>query len=106
MVSKANVDRELAERKVRQTHYDTEEIRSPIVDDLRDIMQKGHEQGTFRLDVDPMQLYISIISLCYFYVSNMQTLSIVFDRDLSQFAPIQDREAEAVNMVLSYLEKR
>ena len=53
-----------------------------------------------------MQLYISIISLCYFYVSNMSTLSVVFGRDLSEFALIQDREAQAVQMVIDYLRAR
>ncbi|HEY9012151.1 MAG TPA: TetR/AcrR family transcriptional regulator [Devosia sp.] len=80
-----------------------EEIRSPIVGELREIVKRGHEEGIFRTDVDPMQLYISIISLCYFYVSNMATLSVVFGKDLSQFALIQDREAQAVQMVIDYL---
>jgi AcrR family transcriptional regulator len=82
---------------------DLDEIRSPIVAELHDIVRRGHDLGIFRTDVDPMQLYISIISLCYFYVSNMQTLSVVFGKDLSQFALIQDREAQAVQMVLDYL---
>jgi AcrR family transcriptional regulator len=83
-----------------------DEIRSPIVAELRDIVKRGHAEGTFRTDVDPMQLYISIISLCYFYVSNMSTLSVVFGRDLSEFALIQDREAQAVQMVIDYLRAR
>lgn len=85
---------------------DLDEIRSPIVAELKEIVARGHELGIFRTDVDPMQLYISIISLCYFYVSNMQTLSVVFGKDLSQFALIQDREAQAVQMVLDYLRTR
>ncbi len=80
-----------------------DEIRSPIVGELQDIVKRGHAAGIFRTDVDSMQLYISIISLCYFYVSNMQTLSVVFGKDLSQFALIQDREAQAVQMVIDYL---
>ena len=53
-----------------------------------------------------MQLYISIAGLGYFYVSNMRTLSVIFGRDLSQFAMIQEREAQAVQMVLDYLRTR
>jgi len=78
-------------------------INSPLVDELRDILKRGAETGTFRTDVDPMQLYISIAGLGYFYVSNMRTLSVIFGRDLSQFAMIQEREAQAVQMVLDYL---
>ena len=78
-------------------------INSPLVDELRDILKRGAETGVFRTDVDPMQLYISIAGLGYFYVSNMKTLSVIFGRDLSQFAMIQEREAQAVQMVLDYL---
>jgi AcrR family transcriptional regulator len=78
-------------------------INSPLVTELRDILKRGAESGVFRTDVDPMQLYISIAGLGYFYVSNMKTLSVIFGRDLNQFAMIQEREAQAVQMVLDYL---
>ncbi|MEO6394587.1 MAG: TetR/AcrR family transcriptional regulator [Devosia sp.] len=78
-------------------------LHSPLLNELRDILKRGADSGVFRTDVDPMQLYISIAGLGYFYVSNMQTLSVIFGRDLSQFAMIQDREAQAVQMVLDYL---
>ena len=81
-------------------------INSPLVAELRDILQRGHAIGAFRTDVDPLQLYISIAGLGYFYVSNMKTLSVIFGRDLSDFHMIQEREAQAVQMVLDYLRAR
>jgi AcrR family transcriptional regulator len=81
-------------------------LHSPLVNELRDIVDRGRTQGVFRTDVDPMQLYISIAGLGYFYVSNMKTLSVIFGRDLSSFALIQEREAQAVAMVLDYLRAR
>ncbi len=78
-------------------------LHSPLVAELRQILERGHGLGVFRTDVDPMQLYISIAGLGYFYVSNMKTLSVIFGRDFSQFALIQEREAQAVQMVLDYL---
>jgi AcrR family transcriptional regulator len=81
-------------------------LHSPLVTELRGILARGHAAGVFRTDVDPMQLYISIAGLGYFYVSNMKTLSVIFDRDLNQFALIQEREAQAVQMVLDYLRTR
>jgi len=50
-------------------------LHSPLVAELKDILQRGSASGVFRTDVDPMQLYISIAGLGYFYVSNMKTLS-------------------------------
>lgn len=78
-------------------------LHSPLVAVLTDILKRGNESGVFRTDVDPMQLYISIAGLGYFYVSNMKTLSVIFGRDLSDFVLIQEREAQAVQMVLDYL---
>lgn len=78
-------------------------INSPLVAELGDILERGRAQGLFRTDADPLQLYISIAGLGYFYVSNMKTLSVIFGRDLSDFAMIQEREAQAVRMVLDYL---
>ncbi|WP_417308292.1 TetR/AcrR family transcriptional regulator [Devosia sp.] len=78
-------------------------LHSPLVTELQDIIRRGGEMGVFRPDVDPMQLYISIAGLGYFYVSNIKTLSVIFDRDLNDFAAIQEREAQAVQMVIDYL---
>src|SRR5690606_3910614 len=78
-------------------------LHSPLMAELSEILRRGSESGVFRAHVDPMQLYISIAGLGYFYVSNMKTLSVIFGRDLSQFALIQEREAQAVQMVLDYL---
>jgi len=81
-------------------------LHSPLVAELRSILERGNKLGIFRTDVDPMQLYISIAGLGYFYVSNMKTLSVIFQRDLNHFALIQEREAQAVQMVLDYLRTR
>jgi len=85
---------------------DIQELHSPLVGQVRAIIARGHEAGVFRQDVDPIQLYISIAGLGYFYVSNIKTLSVIFDRDLSQFNMVQERESHAVQMVLDYLRTR
>lgn len=80
-------------------------LHSPLVDQIRTILAEGAAQSVFRDRVDPIQLYISIAALGYFYVSNMKTLSVIFARDLGATSMIQDREAEAVAMVLAYLRR-
>ncbi|MDB5530937.1 MAG: TetR family transcriptional regulator [Devosia sp.] len=82
---------------------DIPQLHSPLVAELQAIVERGSAAGIFRSDVDPVQLYISIAGLGYFYVSNMNTLSVIFERDLSGFAMVQEREAQAVQMVLDYL---
>ena len=38
--------------------------------------------GVHRGGADPLQLYISIAGVCYFYLSNQHTLTAIFGRDL------------------------
>jgi len=41
----------------------------------RFLLERGHKAGTFRAGVDPVQLYISIAGLSYFYLGTNHTLS-------------------------------
>ncbi len=86
-----------------KTLPDIKALHSPLVGQITAILKRGAESGIFRRDVDPVQLYISIAALGFFYVSNMATLSVIFDRDLSGVAMVQEREAQAVQMVIDYL---
>ena len=45
----------------------------------------------FRRDTDPLQTYLTIASLCFFYFSNAATLSVVFDRPMRAQAAIDLR---------------
>ena len=76
---------------------------SPLSALLHDTVQRGVELGTFHRDVDPVQLYISIAGLCYFYVSNMYTLSALFERDLDRPSALQERRQHVIDVVLAYL---
>ena len=86
-----------------KTMTDIQALHSPLVGQITTIVERGAEIGVFRRDVDPVQLYISIAALGFFYVSNMATLSVIFARDLSGIDMVQEREAQAVQMVLDYL---
>src|SRR3982751_1644928 len=59
-----------------------QEMNSPLVQMLDTVLERGRRQDLFRAGIDPIQLYISIASICYFYLSNNQTLSTIFGRDL------------------------
>lgn len=70
---------------------------------IGDVLDRGYSQGVFIRRVDPVDLYITISSLSYFYFSNIHTMSKIFDRDLSQASEIRHRSDEIVTIVLSYL---
>ncbi len=81
---------------------DARRLNTPLVDTIAAILKAGVARGNFRRGVDPVQLYITIASLAYFFTSNRATLSVVFD------LPDADtcfalRRAHIVDVVLSYL---
>ncbi|WP_349236515.1 TetR/AcrR family transcriptional regulator [Devosia sp. MC532] len=89
-----------------KTLPDIKALHSPLVGQIAEIIERGAEAGLFRRDVDPVQLYISVAALGFFYVSNTATLSVIFERDLSSVAMVQEREAHAVQMVLDFLKTK
>lgn len=83
-----------------------EATNSPVIAAVARILQKGEREGILRGGIDPLQLYISIASLCYFYLSNQHTLTIVFDKNLKSEAAFQTRVDHAVDIVLNGLKRR
>lgn len=81
-------------KKVTQMH-------SPFVALIGDILRRGIESGDFRTGIDPVQLYISIASLSYFYQSNNATLSAIFGRDLLAEEARDTRLSHMKDLVLS-----
>ena len=80
-------------------------MHSPLIALLRDLLQRGERAGKFRKGVDPVQLYISIAALGYFYLSNRHTLSTIFERDLLAPREKSARLRHMVELVLGYLAK-
>lgn len=76
---------------------------SPLIHMLRDILARGEQSGEFRSGVDPLQLYVSIAALCYFYLSNRHTLSAVFGRDLTEPRAKAERLSHNCDVILGYL---
>lgn len=79
-------------------------MHSPLVELIANILKRGKAAGVMRDDVDPVQLYISIASLGYFFFSNNATLSTIFDRDLLTDETMKEREDHVVEMVMRFLE--
>lgn len=80
-----------------------QEMNSPLVHMLDTVLECGRRQGLFRAGIDPIQLYISIASICYFYLSNNPTLSAIFGRDLREPKAMAERLSHMTDMVLGYV---
>ncbi len=78
-------------------------MHSPFVEMIGTVVRRGVESGDFVVAVDPVQLYISIAALCFFYLSNSATLSVIFGRDLLKPEARDERLAHMVALVLAAL---
>lgn len=78
-------------------------LHGSLVDLIEALLKRGAQQKIFRDDVDPVELYISIAGLGFFYMSNRHTLSTIFDKNLSAPARLAARGEHIVEVVLAYL---
>ena len=83
-------------KKVRELH-------SPFVRLVSDILKRGAAKGLFRRGLDPVEVYITIAAVGYFYLSNNWTLSAIFGRNLGSNAAISKRRRHNVDMILAAL---
>ena len=79
------------------------ELNSPVIETLGAVLERGRREGTFRGGVDPVQLYVSIAGLAYFYLSNSHTLSAIFGRDLLAPKARAERLSHMTEVILGYL---
>jgi AcrR family transcriptional regulator len=81
------------------------ELHSPLVGMLSALLARGAKARVFRTGVDPVELYITIAALGFFYLSNRHTLSTIFGRNLAAPKSIAAREQHIVDVVLNYLKR-
>jgi len=73
---------------------------------LKAVLAAGQKRKLVKPGIDPLQLYISIAALSYFYFANRATLSAAFGRDLSTASELRERRAHAVEVMLDYVRLR
>jgi AcrR family transcriptional regulator len=76
------------------------ELSSPALDLMERVYRRGVEQGAFRRGVRPLHIYLSILALNYFYVSNRYTLSAFLGTDLMDSANLTAWRGWVVDTVL------
>lgn len=79
------------------------ELHSPLVGMISSLLERGEKARVFRTGVDPVELYVTIAALGFFYLSNRHTLSTIFGRDLSGAKSLAAREKHIVEVVLNFL---
>jgi len=82
------------------------EMQISLIDVLQSVLTAGEKNKMIRPGVDPVQLYMSIAALSYFYFSNSATLSTAFGRNLASPEELKKRCAHAVELVLDHIRTR
>ena len=100
-ISMLNTENLLGGEAIKQIS-DVGEIQSPLIEALDSLLKRGEIDHVFRADVDPVEIYISIASLCYFPVSNRHTLRVVFKVPIDQ-TWLDERATAIAEMILLYL---
>lgn len=78
-------------------------MNSAFIEMFGGILKRGGEEGVFRKDVDPIQLYITISSIGYFYLNNRYTLGLAFSKDMVTPEALEERRQHNIDMIMRFL---
>jgi AcrR family transcriptional regulator len=79
------------------------EMATPVLGLLGKLVKRGEAEGVFRPGVDPLQLYITMVSLAYYSKSHGYTLSRIFETDLLSSAWQQSQQAHTRQLLTAFL---
>lgn len=91
--------RHLKKLKVMRT------LNRSIIETLARVLARGHGEGSFRSDLDPVEVHMSIAALGMFNVTNQYTFGAIFQRDMGAKGDVRRRRELVTEVILSYLRK-
>lgn len=95
----------LEEARFMKTSRRIKEMSSPVLRVIDKLLERGVASGTIRPGIDPLQLYVIMVALNQFHLSNAHTMSVIFDRDLLNPTFRAERHMLALEMFTSFLRK-
>jgi AcrR family transcriptional regulator len=82
-----------------------QELNVPAIAAIRNLYERGVQQGVFRPGLDPVDIHASISALSFFNVSNRHTFGLIFKLDMTSPAYIAHRRENVVEMILRFMRK-
>lgn len=76
---------------------------SPLIELIAKTLARGIRAGVFRRGIDPVEFYISVAGMSYFFFSNRLTLASIFGRDLSSAEAVAAYRAHVVAFAMAGL---
>ena len=97
----------VAENQARGRHMKKSPVmrslNRPIIDTLGAVIARGQADGSFRRDVDPVEVHKAIAALGMFNVTNQYTFGAIFQREMGPKGDLQRRRGIITDMVLRFL---
>lgn len=78
-----------------------QQMSAPFLDNISDVLKRGHAKGVFRAEIDALQLYVSIVALSAHHINASHTLSATFGLNVSGSDWRRDRRQHVLDMVNS-----
>ena len=79
------------------------EMSSPTLAMIGQLLKRGGESGQLSPRLDPLRLYVLMVALTQFHLSNVHTLSVIFEQDLADPHWRAARKADARSMLRRFL---
>jgi AcrR family transcriptional regulator len=80
-------------------------LNTPAIDLIAEILERGRADGSFRREVDAVDLHMMISAFCVFRVANRHTFGTIFGRDLTDPALRDGYRQMLGDMVVDYLRR-
>jgi len=78
---------------------------SPLIDLIARTLERGTAARLFRPGIDPIELYVSVAGMSYFFFSNRLTLSSIFGRDLGDAQAAESYRRHVVAFAMAGLRR-
>lgn len=102
LISLINSENQHKARHLKKSPF-IRELYPKLISGIEDMLKRGAQEGQFRTDVDPIDLYLSIQGLSYNYLSNRHTLQTIFAQNFSDKTRMSQRLDHIVDVILSFL---
>jgi AcrR family transcriptional regulator len=93
----------LLKAKYMRTSSRIPEMSSPVLTMIEQLIERGTKTGQLAQGLDGLRLYILMVALSQFHLSNVHTLSVIFGRDLSDPTWRSERMNDARRMLDGFL---
>ena len=74
-----------------------------VIETLRAILARGAAEGSFRDDIDPVDLHLNITALAFYSVSNQFTFAHNFGVDMTSTAAVERRAQQVADIILAWV---